>query len=233
MCLDAVKGFIAHEESSVRLRLFEGKNALEIFIYAAKKIQVVSNVLIFVEGIFCQKHRQLCLNPKAGADRFLQKIVVIQGGFSVVVEKKQIQSKPVYGGELRRGKSFQPALIFLTLRDGFAVVSADSAKSGKGAGDSLLFRIGKGVMKCQGTAGNLLFKRAFSEKTWMKSRENMRHMIGKATRMIRENRADLEILTVDLGLSGIMCPPEQGDFYYIIEKFSGVCEIFVSMIPMM
>ena len=76
----------------------------------------------------------------------------------MVVEKKQIQSKPVYGGELRRGKSFQPVLIFLTLCDGFAVVSADSAKSGPGAGDSLLFRVGKSVMKCQGTAGNLLFK---------------------------------------------------------------------------
>lgn len=37
--------------------------------------------------------------------------------------------------------------------------------------------------------------------------------------------------SVDFGVSGITCPPKLGDFYYIIENFGRVCEIFGSMTP--
>ena len=59
---NSVQGGIAHEKTSLGFGFLEFQKALKIFIYTGQKIQIVSDILLVVEGIFCQQNGQLCLD---------------------------------------------------------------------------------------------------------------------------------------------------------------------------
>ena len=73
--LDSVKGFVTHEKSSIGFCPLEGENALEIIPCGGEQIQVVGDILIIIEVIFCKEDGKLGLNAKAGAKGLLQKIM--------------------------------------------------------------------------------------------------------------------------------------------------------------
>lgn len=100
LVLNAFQSFVAHKKSGISFCLFKGENALEIFFCAAEQIQVVGDVLIGVEGVFRQQYRQLRLDPEAWAKRLLQKIIVAQRGFGVVVKEEQIKGQAIGSTEL-------------------------------------------------------------------------------------------------------------------------------------
>ena len=89
--LDSVKGFVTHEKSSIGFCPLEGENALEIIPCGGEQIQVVGDILIIIEVIFCQEDGKLGLNAKAGAKGLLQKIMFPKKGLGVVVEQMELQ----------------------------------------------------------------------------------------------------------------------------------------------
>ena len=104
--LDSVKGFVTHEKSSIGFCPLEGENALEIIPCGGEQIQVVGDILIIIEVIFCQEDGKLGLNAKAGAKGLLQKIMFPKRGLGVVVEQEHVKGQAVGLGKLGGEKVF-------------------------------------------------------------------------------------------------------------------------------
>lgn len=102
--LDSVKGFVTHEKSSIGFCPLEGENALEIIPCGGEQIQVVGDILIIIEVIFCKEDGKLGLNAKAGAKGLLQKIMFPKRGLGVVVEQEHVKGQAVGLGKLGGGK---------------------------------------------------------------------------------------------------------------------------------
>ena len=98
--LDSVKGFVTHEKSSIGFCLLEGENALEIIPCGGEQIQVVGDILIIIEVIFCKEDGKLGLNAKAGAKGLLQKIMFPKRGLGVVVEQEHVKGQAVGLGKV-------------------------------------------------------------------------------------------------------------------------------------
>ena len=65
-----------------------------------EKVEIIGDILIFIKSVFRQKYGKLGLNAETWAKWFLEKIIVAQRGFGVVVKEEQIKGQAIGSTEL-------------------------------------------------------------------------------------------------------------------------------------
>ena len=73
---------------------------MEIFRNAGEKVQVVGNVLVFIEGVFSKKNGKLGLDAKAWAKGLLQEMIISARSLSMEIKEQHIKSETVFHRKL-------------------------------------------------------------------------------------------------------------------------------------
>ena len=158
MCQNPVQSSVAHKETSFGFLFLKFQDTLKVRPDGGEKVEIIGDILSFIKSVFRQKYRKLGLNTKTWPKWFLEKIIVAQRFFRMIIEEHGIQSQLVFRGKAAVAKGFQ--LFFVLAADLICIfhVGGDGAKRGFFSWDALFFRMCQGIVKSKCAAGDFILK---------------------------------------------------------------------------
>ena len=158
MCQNPVQSSVAHKETSFGFLFLKFQDTLKVRPDGGEKVEIIGDILIFIKSVFRQKYGKLGLNAETWAKWFLEKIIVAQRFFRMIIEEHGIQGQLIFRGKTAVAERFQ--LFFVLAADLICIfhVCRDGSKSCFFPRDALFFRMCKGIVEGEGAAGDFILK---------------------------------------------------------------------------